>query len=85
MMAPQRGLARQDCAETGRAQPPGNILPAIKQTRFKRNLGPRMATHKDIRREREKLDDWYRNRRLDWDEEKDGAFWGYRGRPGARM
>ena len=34
---------------------------------------------------REELNGWYRNRRLDWDETKDGAFWGHRGRRGARM
>ena len=63
----------------------GDILPAMKKPRSERNLAARQPTHNDNRSEREKLDEWYRNRRLDWDEEKDGAFWGYRGRRGARM
>ena len=61
----------------------------MKQPRRERKLEPRKANYerhpKPRQSPREELNEWYRNRRLDWDENKDGAFWGYRGRRGARM
>ena len=57
----------------------------MKQQRRERKLEPYNRHPKQRQSSREELNEWYRNRRLDWDETKDGAFWGYRGRRGARM
>jgi hypothetical protein len=61
----------------------------MKEPRLKRNLEPTKAGSKlrpkRRRSPREELDEFYRNRPVKWDEERKGAFWGYRGRRGARM
>ena len=57
----------------------------MKQQRRERKLDAYNRHPKHRRSSREELNEWYHNRRLDWDETKDGAFWGYRGRRGVRM
>jgi hypothetical protein len=59
--------------------------PHMKQQRRERKLEPYNRHSKPRRSPREELDEFYRNRPVGWDEAKDGAFWGYRGRRGARM
>jgi hypothetical protein len=59
--------------------------PHMKQQRRERKLEPYNRHSKPRRSPREELDGFYRNRPVGWDEAKDGAFWGYRGRRGARM
>ena len=50
-----------------------------------KKLEPYNRHSKHRKSPREELNEWYRNRPVKWDEERDGAFWGYRGRRGARM
>ncbi|MEC8929087.1 MAG: hypothetical protein VX705_07750 [Verrucomicrobiota bacterium] len=57
----------------------------MKQPRQERKLKPYNRHPKHRQSPREELNEWYRNLPLKWDEERKGAFWGYRGRRGARM
>ena len=62
------------------------MLILMKKPRQGRNNRTTTTTKNvDRRNDRKKLDEWYRNRRLDWDEARDGSFWGCRGRKGAQM
>ena len=57
----------------------------MKQPRREGKLEPYNRHPKHRQSPREELNEWYRNRPVKWDEEKEGAFWGYRGRRGTRM
>jgi len=61
------------------------MLILMKKPRQGRNNRTTTTKNVDRRNDRKKLDEWYRNRRLDWDEARDGSFWGCRGRKGAQM
>ena len=84
-----QALATQYEPETVFASP---SLPSIfflflsmKQPRREGKLEPYNRHPKHRQSPREELNEWYRNRPVKWDEERQGAFWGYRGRRGARM